>query len=122
MTRKLRAKGYDPDLIEALIEQLGQEGLQSDTRYADSYLYSRTQKGYGPVRLRQELKERGVDDTTIENSLENLEIDWTERLTEVRKKKFGETIPKDYKEQAKESRFLQYRGFTSEQIRKLYQR
>jgi regulatory protein len=122
LTRKLRAKGYDPDLIEALIEQLGQEGLQSDTRYADSYLYSRTQKGYGPVRLRQELKERGVDDTTIENSLENLEIDWTERLTEVRKKKFGETIPKDYKEQAKESRFLQYRGFTSEQIQKLYQR
>ncbi len=122
MSRKLRAKGYDSELVEPLLDQLSQEGLQSDARYADSYLYSRLQKGYGPVRLNQELKERGVDDVTIENSLENLEIDWTERLTEVRKKKFGETIPKDYKEQAKESRFLQYRGFTSEQIRKLYQR
>lgn len=86
MSRKLRAKGYDSELVEPLLDQLSQEGLQSDARYADSYLYSRLQKGYGPVRLNQELKERGVDDVTIENSLENLEIDWTERLTEVRKK------------------------------------
>ncbi|NNE37774.1 MAG: regulatory protein RecX [Gammaproteobacteria bacterium] len=122
LTRKLRAKGYDLGLIEPLLDQLCQEGLQSDTRYADSYLFSRIQKGYGPVRLRHELRERGIDDSTIEYSLDNLDIDWIQRVMEVREKKFGTQIPKDYKEQAKESRFLQYRGFTSEQIRILYQR
>jgi regulatory protein len=80
------------------------------------------QKGYGPVRLRQELRERGIEDAMIDISIENLDVDWIQSLSEVRNKKFGAKMPRDYKEQARESRFLQYRGFTSEQIRELYQR
>jgi regulatory protein len=37
----------------------------------------------------------------------------------VRRKRFGDEPPQDYKERARQSRFLQYRGFTSDQIRQV---
>jgi len=43
-----------------------------------------------------------------------------QRLDLVRQKKFGKAMPADYKEQARQSRFLQYRGFSTEQIRRLF--
>ena len=72
------------------------------------------------MRLRQELRERGIIDELIDNCINSLDIDWMDTLTSVREKKFGTNLPTDYKGQIKESRFLQYRGFTSEQIRQLY--
>jgi len=37
----------------------------------------------------------------------------------VRSKRFGDAMPEDFKERARQARFLQYRGFTSEQIREV---
>jgi len=113
-------KGYSPSLISIVIEQLISEGLQSDQRFTETYLNSRLQKGYGPVRLRQELGERGIHDNLIDICIDGLDIDWMEVLHSVRQKKFGGELPVRFSEQAKESRFLQYRGFTSNQIRRLY--
>ena len=98
------------------------EGLQSDHRYTESFLNSRINKGYGPVRLAMELRERGIEADLIETCIKNLDIDWLDTLNSVRRKKFGEKLPVDYSAQLKESRFLQYRGFTVEQIKKLYKR
>jgi len=113
-------KGYSPSLISIVIEQLISEGLQSDQRFTETYLHSRLQKGYGPLRLRQELSERGIDDRLIDICLDSLDIDWMDILHSVRQKKFGIKLPGRYSEQAKESRFLQYRGFSADQIRQFY--
>ena len=118
--QKLLAKGFNSESIDNVLEQLAREGMQSDQRYIESYLLSRTQKGYGPVRLGMELRERGIDDELINDCIHTLEVDWMDVLQTVRTKKFGRTLPVDYKGQAKESRFLQYRGFTTDQIRQLY--
>jgi len=107
-------------LISRVINQLAREGLQSDQRFTESYLHSRLQKGYGPVRLKQELRERGIAGELIEESLANLDIDWMDALHSVRVKKFGKSLPSGYREQAKEARFLQYRGFSTDQIRRFY--
>lgn len=120
LARKLGARGFNTEVIDSVLEQLALEGLQSDLRYAESYLNSRIRKGYGPVRITQELRERGIHDDVIENTIHDLDVDWMLQLQEVRTKKFGTEFPSDFKEQARESRFLQYRGFTSEQIRELY--
>lgn len=103
-----------------MIEQLARENLQSDERFVESFLHSRLHKGVGPIRLLQELRERGIDESFAESLIDSLDIDWMDTLNSVRQKKFGSTLPRDYKGQVKESRFLQYRGFTSEQIRQLY--
>ena len=96
------------------------ENLQSDERFTEAYIYNRVQKGYGPVRLKQELHERGIEDNMVEICLDRLGIEWMKILTNVRKKKFGASLPTGLKDRSRESRFLQYRGFTGDQIRSLY--
>lgn len=117
---KLKAKGIDTDTAVEAVNSLTAEGLQSDRRFAENYLHSRLQKGYGPVRLAQELNARGVDEDLIASSLDGLAVDWMDVLQSVRQKKFGRQRPAGFSEQARESRFLQYRGFTTDQIRHLY--
>ncbi len=108
--------------MDAVLDQLVRENLLNDGRFTEVYLRRRIEKGYGPVRLRQELRERGIDDALIETALDAVDVDWMEALRSVREKKFGPALPAGYREQAAESRFLQYRGYTMEQIRSLHER
>ena len=103
-----------------MLDQLAREGLQSDRRYAETYLDSRARKGYGPVRIRQELRERGIEDSLIEASLAASAMDWAALVAAVRDRKFGGARPADFDERARQARCLQYRGFSADQIRRAY--
>ena len=94
--------------------------MQDDTRYAEAYVRSRVVKGYGPVRILNELLARGLTGERADHALAAMEPDWDEQIRAVRQKKFGEQAPTDMQEQARQSRFLHYRGFTSEQIRNTF--
>jgi regulatory protein len=117
---ELRAKLLKADFelndIDATIEKLTQANIQSDARFAENYLRYRSQRGYGSQKIRLELKERGVDSDTITMAFEQAEIDWFELAMSARHKRFGEQVPENLKDRAKQQRFLQYRGFTHEQI------
>ena len=114
---KLCHKGYSAELCEQAVDELQAEGLLSDQRYAASYIRARAERGYGSERIRQELKEKGVSTSLISAELQQAETDWFVLAQEVRLKRFGEIPPADYQERAKQMRFLQYRGFSHEQIR-----
>jgi regulatory protein len=116
LSRKLKKSGFDEFEIEDSLAKLQQAGLQSDRRYAESFVNSRINRGYGSVRIRMELKERGVASDIITDSLQQAEIDWFALAAEVRSKRFGEHDPEDFKDRAKQQRFLQYRGFTHDEI------
>jgi regulatory protein len=116
LSRKLEQAGFDNDEIENTLNALQQAGLQSDSRYAESFVNSRINRGYGSVRIKMELKERGVASDIITQSLQQTDTDWFALATEVRCKRFGEHEPQDYKDRAKQQRFLQYRGFTHDEI------
>jgi regulatory protein len=116
LSRKLQNAGFDTDEVEKTLHDLQQANLQSDERFAENYLRSRANKGYGELRIRNELKERGVASELISECLYKAEIDWFSLAVEVRCKRFGESNPEEYKERAKQQRFLQYRGFSHEQI------
>jgi len=117
---KLRAREFGADAVAGVITQLQREGLQSDRRFTESYIHSRVEKGYGPVRIKQELREKGLDNNLIEVILEGAETDWLALAARIRARKFGATRPANFREQARQARFLQYRGFTSDQIRSVF--
>jgi regulatory protein len=100
-----------------VLDALSRRRLQSDERFAEQYLYSRQRRGYGPLRIRAELRERGVDEGLIEAYLDERDEGWLACLRQAHDKKYGDTLPQNFKEQARRARFLQYRGFTAEQIR-----
>ncbi|MBT7953324.1 MAG: regulatory protein RecX [Gammaproteobacteria bacterium] len=122
LRQKLLTRGLDVEDIDVAIEQLKKEGLQSESRYTEAFVHDRVSRGYGPCRIIQELKQKGVGDEISEEYIDERDPHWIERLAEVHKRKYGDDIPQDYKEQAKQSRFLQYRGFSSDQIHRLFKR
>ncbi len=76
-------------------------------------------RGQGPIRIQQELAQRGVDDEVIEQQLSGLSVNWLELARAVREKKYGGELPGDFQSKAKQSRFLYSRGFSSEQINRV---
>jgi len=115
LVKKLSADFEYDDIIIA-ISKLTERNLQSDERFAENYLRYRSQRGFGFQKIRQELKERGVNAELISETLAESDIDWFALAADARCKRFGEQQPEDFKERAKQQRFLQYRGFTHEQI------
>ncbi len=111
LVKKLADKGYEQGVAEDAVARLGEEGLQSDARFAESFVQSRINQGKGPVRIRQELGQRGIGDAAIEAALEEAAPDWFGLAREIRYKKFGRALPPDFTEKARQMRFLQYRGF-----------
>lgn len=120
LTHKLRERGFTAESVHACLLQLRSEGLQSDARYAQSYAYTRTLKGYGPLRIRAELGERGVAEELIEAALDAYSGQWSKQAEQARNKRFGRALPSDFKERARQARFLQYRGFSSDHFRWLF--
>jgi regulatory protein len=119
LCRKL-GRRFPDALLHQVLDSLEQRGLLSDARFAEQYIESRMLRGYGPVRIAHELRERGVSEAEAGLAMEQADIDWHELLQQVSRRKFGDSAPKDYKESAKRARFLQYRGFPADWIRELF--
>ena len=107
---KLQLKGYDDEIIDSAITQLVEQNYQSDERFAEAFILMRFNQGKGPVKIASELKLRGISSFNLSD------FDWFKSAREIRKKKFGDTVSSDFKDQAKQKRFLQSRGFSLDQI------
>jgi regulatory protein len=117
LIRKLAGKGFERPAADEAVGKLAEEGLQSDQRFAESFVQSRINQGKGPVRIRLDLGQRGINAAAIEIALEDACPDWHQLAREIREKKFGRALPADFKEKARQMRFLQYRGFERDHIR-----
>ena len=113
---KLAARGYGPDGIEAALETLCERGLLSDERFASAFLRSRRERGQGPLKIRAQLMQRGVNSELIDAALSGAGVDWDECAQAARSRRFGESPPADHAQRAREARFLRGRGFSSGQV------
>jgi regulatory protein len=114
---RLLRKGYPAPLVESALEGLAAEGLLREERFLDQFIVQHAARGHGPMRIRMELRQRGVEGAAVDAALDRAEADWAHAAREARRRKFGQSPPGDFRERAKQARFLQYRGFSSEQIR-----
>lgn len=103
--------------VENIVARLGKENLQSDQRFAEAFVSSRSARGQGPLRIQAELRQRGVSEALIEQVLAESGINWLELAKQVGARKYGGRPCSNYSEKAKRIRFLQYRGFAADDIR-----
>lgn len=115
--QKLSRKGFDPTLIQTTIDQCIEENLISETRFIENYIYSRQKKGFGPLHIREALRQRGIHDDQLKIYFILEDTIWFELAKIAWEKRFKNRPPKDLHEQAKHKKFLQSRGFTHEQIK-----
>lgn len=119
LKQKLKKRFDDEALIEEQLDRLSEENLQSDSRYAASLLRQRMSRGHGPVRIRQEMRQKGISDGETSAAIEEEAPDWYALAEAVYWRKFGELAPEDIKEKARRGRFMQYRGFAPDHYRHL---
>ena len=117
LTARLVRRGYPEPLVEAVVEQLAAERLQNEGRFVEQFVTQHAGRGHGPIRIRMELRERGVADAASEDALAASGVDWSAIARQVRQRRFGGPPPRDFRQRAKQARFLQYRGFSADQIR-----
>ena len=113
---KLVRFGFDPDVAADAVARLIEDGLQDDQRFAEAFVRSRINQGKGPVRIRADLRQRGLGAGAIDMALEEADEDWYALASDVRLKKFGPDTPLEFRDKAKQMRFLQSRGFEPDQI------
>ncbi len=117
LRERLIRKGCVPAIVDAVLGQLEAERLLSDARYVESAVRSHAGRGHGPFRVRAELRQRGLAPQLVDEALRESAVDWAALAVQLRRRRYGAAVPGDARERAKQARFLQYRGFTAEQIR-----
>jgi len=116
LERKLAARGFEDELIAEALDALEQDKLLSDVRFAQSFIQARYAKGQGPIRIRRDLAERGVEPQSA--WFDSEAFDWARLARDTRVRRFGAAAPADLKDKARQMRFLEYRGFSHDQIRR----
>ena len=116
MRRKLLEKGYDSSVVAPVLDALRAEKLVDDRRYVENFVAYHASRGQGPIRIRLNLRQKGLEGALVEECLDAY-ADWMLQLKEVQRKKFGAGLPSSYADKQRQSRFLNYRGFTSAQVR-----
>jgi regulatory protein len=116
---KLGRRFADSEAIALQLDALAAAGLQSDRRFCEVFVRTRTRQGQGPQRIGRELKQRGIDEALLREMLWEADIDWLASLQELYRRKFEGRPIGDPKERAKRMRFLQYRGFDFDLIRQV---
>jgi len=115
LTRKLETAGFAREEIGMLLDTFEAKNWLSDQRFAESYVADHRARA-GSIKLAYDLRQRGVADSVIESVLSDNRDSELERAREVWKKKFS-VPPADAAEKARQFRFMQSRGFSSEVIR-----
>lgn len=113
---KMQEKGFSEELIDQTLFYCQQKNWQNDQRFAENYLYFRSQRGYGIQRIKQELRQiKGIQENVIETALCCADIDWSNLALELLRKKFPDYQNKlDAKNKQKIWRYMFSHGFRSE--------
>ena len=114
LQRKLAVHAEEGEDVEALLEELVKRGWLSDARFAEQSIRAKSRR-FGPLKLAQQLRAKGVDEETIARGFRAAAADGVSSLESVWKSRFGAPAP-DQRELARQARFLRGRGFALEDV------
>ena len=117
LAHKLGGKSYPEEQVATALDQMEELGYLSEQRFAEMLVRSRISGGFGPVKIRFELREKGVPEQLAEQAILEAGPDWLALARAVRNRHFGDFAPADLRERARQCRYLQSRGFTTDQVR-----
>jgi regulatory protein len=120
LERKLCGRGWPQRVVDTVLAELAEQGLQSDARFAESFARQRAERLYGPRRIRAELVERGIDAADADRAIASLDVDFAESAATFYRRRYGRSDPEpDYAERVRRSQAMYRRGFDPDTIRDL---
>ena len=119
MKNYLRRRGATDVVVNATIEKLRGFNFINDETFARNWALSRAQsQGYGPGKIEQELKTKGVIDAVIRAVVKEIfdQEDEENRARKILKKKFGSDNFHEPRVMRRAVAFLLRRGYSSKVI------
>ncbi len=120
LAHKLERKGHSREEIAAALDRLVDEAYLSDQRFGEMLVRSRIRQCYGPMRIRAELRNHGLDDVLVERLLASTaqETDWDELAAAALRHRHGDDDADEFAVRGKRAAFLQRRGFPADIARR----
>jgi regulatory protein len=109
---KLLQRGADSQITVQVVSDLADENLVSDQRYTEMYVRMRIRRLFGPMKIRGELRSKGIIDKLIIEAMPDGEDTWFDSATQWASKRCRGEL--DYAQRVKIYRSLMNRGFTHE--------
>ncbi len=91
LKRRLRARGCPAETVQELLDRFEELGLIDDRAYGLLFLDSH--RDWGELRLKGELRERGLAPEVIQQVLEESDIDQWQRASELVQRWQGQNLP-----------------------------
>ena len=104
------------------LEKLREEGLQSDERFTESFIRSRSIKGFGPEKISNELRYKGIEENLIKKMVYSQKLDWKIILKKEFKKKYSQSKIYNIEDISKIKKFFFQRGFLIDEINELFKK
>lgn len=119
--RELRTRldhaGCDDAESESAIKRLRAQHFQDDGRFGEMIVRARVGQGYGPARIRAELRSHGLADPAIRVLLEQADPDWEALAARQLRKQYAGRPARDPAARSKRAAFLLRRGFAAATVR-----
>lgn len=113
LKRKLVQRGAEPGIVEQVVADCAEQGLVSDQRFTEMYVRMRIRRCFGPMKIRGELRQRGIPDDLIADAMQMDQIIWLEAAVQWAGRRIHGTL--DFAQKTKIHRKLMNRGFNHEQ-------
>lgn len=117
LARRLRQQGYQEEVIEAVVDYCRGYNWVNDERYGAMAVRAGAAKGHGPLKIRFDLRRKGLDDGQIDAAFEQPELDWFELAFELLERRANIADLADFKLRMKWLKYLLGRGFSQDQAR-----
>jgi regulatory protein len=117
LRRKLAPHAVSPEELDALLEDLIQRKLLSESRFAEARVHVLARK-FGAARIERDLRAKGISEEAAASAAREARVTEFERALEIWRRKFGAQAS-DLKQRARQARFLLARGFSTEVINRI---
>lgn len=115
---KLAQRDCDRTVVDRVLDALIEERLLSDERFTEQFVRQRLEAGYGPMKIRADLSERGIGGELAGPHLDLGETEWRDRCLATWQRRFR-SPPQDRRDWGRQARFLANRGFSSDHVRRV---
>lgn len=113
LRRKLIHRGSKSEMAERIVSDCVEQNLVSDERFAEMYVRARIRRHFGPMKIRGELRQRGIGDSVIAASMQVDQDVWFDSAEYWVARRVHSEL--DYAARAKLHRSLMNRGYSHEQ-------
>ena len=117
LAKRLRLQGFNEEVIEAVVEYCRGYNWVNDDRYGAMAVRAGAAKGHGPIKIRFDLRRKGLDDMQIDAAFDQPELDWFELALALLERRARVADLADFKLRMKWLKYLLGRGFTQDQAR-----